>query len=129
MKIVAEAGHVFRPTPNSDWGIDGEIEFKNDLGEASGRRVYLQLKSGDSYLRRRKRDGKVIFTIKPRHATYWQSHAYPVLLVVRESGGQIWWMNVTEYLESHDLKKKQIEFQGESFTVNSVRKMAFRFDR
>jgi len=79
---IGEAGHIFRPTPNSDWGIDGEIEFKNDKGEASGRRVYLQLKSGDSYLRTRKSDGKEIFQIKnPRHAEYWQSHEYPVMLV------------------------------------------------
>jgi thiol:disulfide interchange protein len=52
--IIGEAGHIFRPTPNSDWGIDGEIEFKDDQGKASGKRVYLQLKSGDSYLQQRK---------------------------------------------------------------------------
>ena len=48
--LVGQAGHIFRPTPNSDWGIDGEIEFKDSTGQASGRRVYVQLKSGDSYL-------------------------------------------------------------------------------
>ena len=80
-------------------GIDGEIEFKNDKGEASGRRVYLQLKSGDSYLRTRKSDGTEIFRIKnPRHAEYWQAHEYPVMLVIRTSDGEICWMNVTEYL-------------------------------
>ncbi len=68
---VGEAGHIFRPMPNSDWGIDGEIEFKNDKGQASGQRLYLQLKSGDSYLRQRKRDGAEIFQIKnERHAEY-----------------------------------------------------------
>jgi len=129
-RIVGEAGHIFRPTPNSDWGIDGEIEFKNELGEASGQRVYLQLKSGDSYLRKRKRDGKEIFTIvKPRQASYWQNHAYPVLLVVRGSGGEIRWMNVTEYLQSHGGEKKQIEFQGESFTADTVSRMPSRFGR
>jgi hypothetical protein len=34
--IAGEAGQIFRQTANSDWGIDGEIEFKNDQGEASG---------------------------------------------------------------------------------------------
>src|SRR5205814_614023 len=52
--IAGEAGHIFRPTPNSDWGLDGEIEFKDHDGNASGQRVYLQLKSGDSYLVTRK---------------------------------------------------------------------------
>jgi hypothetical protein len=31
-----------------------EIEFKDDAGEATGKKLYLQLKSGDSYLRERK---------------------------------------------------------------------------
>lgn len=129
-KVAAEAGHIFRPIPNSDWGIDGEIEFKDERSEASGRRVYLQLKSGDSYLRKRKSDGKEIFTIKnPRHAEYWQSHAYPVLLVIRDSSGQIRWMNVTEYLQRHGASIKQIEFQGEPFTAESVKQMRARFFR
>src|SRR5205814_1522832 len=80
-KVAAGAGHIFRPIPNNDWGIDGEIEFKNDEGRATGRRVYLQLKSGDSYLYKRKTDGKEIFTIKkPRLAEYWHNQAYPVWL-------------------------------------------------
>jgi HEAT repeat protein len=128
-KVTAEAGHIFRPTPNSDWGIDGEIEFKNDRGEATGCRVYLQLKSGDSYLRKRKHDGKEIFNIKKRHAEYWQSHAYPVLLVISDSGGRTRWMNVTEYLQNHGTSSRQIEFQGEPFTVENVKQMPARFGR
>jgi len=115
------SGHIFRPTPNSDWGIDGEIEFKNDKGEASGRRVYLQLKSGDSYLRTRKSDGKEIFRIKnPRHAKYWQDQAYPVMLVIHTSDGEIRWMNVTDYLCQHGTATKQIIFEGEPFTALNV---------
>nr|QNO48683.1 hypothetical protein AMAKCJMG_00017 [Methanosarcinales archaeon ANME-2c ERB4] len=118
---IGEAGHIFRPTPNSDWGIDGEIEFKNDKGEASGRRVYLQLKSGDSHLRTRKHDGKEIFQIKnPRHAEYWQAHKYPVMLVIRTSDDEIRWMNVTEYLQEHGTATKQIVFDGEPFTALNV---------
>ena len=121
---VGEAGHIFRPTANSDWGLDGEIEFKNEKGEASGRRVYLQLKSGDSYLRTRKRDEKEIFRIKnPRHAEYWQAHEYPVMLVIRTSDGEIQWMNVTEYLREHGPKTKQIVFEGEPFTALNVHRM------
>ena len=42
-----------------------EIEFKNDDGEATGRKLYLQLnKSDDSYLRGRGREGEDIFQIK-----------------------------------------------------------------
>lgn len=128
-KIVAEAGHIFRPLANSDWGIDAEIEFKNQRGEASGERVYLQLKSGDTYLRFRKRDGKEIFRVKARHARYWQWHAYPVLLVIRNSDGRIRWMNVTEYLRRQRGSTRVIEFQGEDFNAGSVRQMRTRFRR
>jgi GTPase SAR1 family protein len=118
--IAGEAGQIFRPTPNSDWGIDGEIEFKNDKGEASGKRVYLQLKSGDSYLQQRKADNKQIFSIKERHAEYWKSQAYPVMLVIRTSDGQTRWMNVSDYLNRHKTMVRQIVFEGESFTALNV---------
>lgn len=121
--IAGEAGQIFRPTPNSDWGIDGEIEFKNNKGEASGRRVYLQLKSGDSYLESRK-DGREIFKIKKeRHTEYWKAHEYPVMLVIRTSDGQIRWMNVTEYLKKQGKAVKQITFDGEPFTAASLWRM------
>ncbi len=119
--IAGEAGQIFRPTPNSDWGIDGEIEFKNNKGEASGKRVYLQLKSGDSYLQTRKAGGKEIFNIKnPRHSDYWRDQAYPVMLVIRTSDGQIRWMNVTDYLKRSEKNARQIIFVGEPFTALSV---------
>jgi Domain of unknown function (DUF4365) len=119
--IAGEAGQIFRPTSNSDWGIDGEIEFKNDKGEASGKRVYLQLKSGDSYLHKRKSDGKEIFTIrKQRQADYWKAQDYPVMLVIRTSDGQIRWMNVTDYLRQYGTETQQIIFDGEPFTALSV---------
>lgn len=128
--IAGEAGQIFRPTPNSDWGIDGEIEFKNDKGEASGKRIYLQLKSGDSYLHTRKADGEEIFKIKkPRHAAYWQAQAYPVMLVIRTSDGQIRWMNVTDYLQQHGPGTKQIVFEGEPLTALGLVRLRDRLFR
>jgi WD40 repeat protein len=128
--VVAEAGQIFRTTSNSDWGIDGEIEFKDDLGRASGQRVYLQLKSGDSYLSKRK-DGREIFTIhNPRHADYWQQQAYPVMLVVRTSDGVSRWMDVTAYLEertrSGEVPVRHIVFEGEPFTAFTVLRLRDR---
>ena len=62
--IVAEAGQIYRGYTNSDHGIDGEIEFKT-TGKATGK-VYLQLKSGDSYLTKRRRDGAEVFKSRTR---------------------------------------------------------------
>jgi hypothetical protein len=123
--IAGEAGQIYRQYTNSDHGIDGEIEFKDQEGKASGKRLYLQLKSGDSYLSKRKRDEEEIFTIKnPRWSDYWQQQAYPVMLVIRTSDGAIRWMDVTQYLkrESQGGKKtvKQVVFDGEPFTALSL---------
>ena len=127
MAIAGEAGQIYRITAEPDWGIDAEIEFKNSKGEASGKRVYLQLKSGDSYLYERQRDDAEIFTIKnKRHAEYWLSQAYPVMLVIRSSDGKIRWMNITEYLGRHGADTKQVVFEGEAFTAPNVALMRNR---
>ncbi len=125
--IAEEAGQIFRRSPKSDHGIDGEIEFKDDQGRASGKRLYLQLKSGDSYLAKRQRDRAEIFQIKNAHwASYWQQQTYPVMLVIRSPDGQIRWMDVTTYLkrESNTGKKtvSQVVFSGERFDMMSVRR-------
>jgi GTPase SAR1 family protein/DNA-directed RNA polymerase subunit RPC12/RpoP len=128
--ITAEAGHIYRGYTNSDHGIDGKIEFKNDDENrtASGKKVYLQLKSGDSYLYERESDGAEVFYIKnDRWVTYWQSLAYDVMLVIRTSDGTIRWMNVTEYLKRVTAggKKtvKQVVFDGEPFNAYTVRRL------
>ena len=124
--IVAEAEQIYRGYTNSDHGIDGEIEFKDDQGRATGKRLYVQLKSGDSYLKKRERDGAEVFQIKkPRWADYWQQQAYAVMLVIRTSDGEIRWMDVSAYLKRESAggkAVKQIVFEGERFDVMSVRR-------
>ena len=128
--IVAEAGQIYRGYTNSDHGIDGEIEFKDKQGRASGKRIYVQLKSGDSYLRKRRRQGEEafqrVFQINhSRWIDYWQQQAYPVMLVIRTSDGEIRWMDVSAYLKNQSAAGKtvrQIVFEGERFDVMSVRR-------
>lgn len=127
ISTVALAGQLSREFSVSDHGIDMEIEFKNDDGEATGKKLYLQLKSGDSYLRTRKRDGAEIFAIKKaRHAKYWMDQAFGVMLVIRNSKGEIRWMEVRDWLKNAtDSGKKQVRqivFEGERFDVMSVRR-------
>jgi small GTP-binding protein len=127
ISTVALAAQISREFNVSDHGIDMEIEFKHDSHEASGAKLYLQLKSGESYTRTRKGDGAEIFTIKDeRHARYWMAQAFPVLLVIRNSEGEVRWMEVRDWLkrESDNGKKavKQIVFKGERLDVMSVRR-------
>ena len=127
ISTVALAGQISREFNVSDHGIDMEIEFKSDVGEATGRKLYLQLKSGDSYLRQRKRDGVEVFTIKDeRHVRYWMAQTFPVLLVIRNSEGEVRWMEVRDYLkraiDNGQRPINQIVFAGERFDVMSVRR-------
>lgn len=111
-----------------DCGIDGEVEFKGPvICAASGRKIYVQLKSGNSYLRSRKRDGKEIFDVtNDRHLQYWQNQPVDVYLVIRqhdEMRGEdvIRWMNVSAYLKQRqDAQSKQLFFSGEKLDFAAV---------
>lgn len=106
MAIAGEANQIFRPVTMFDVGIDGELEFKDNVGRASGKRIYIQLKSGNSYLRTRKSGGREVFDVKiERHLEYWIGQPVDVYLVIRQqdemSGdGTIRWMNVTRTLKN-----------------------------
>ncbi len=124
----------------ADEGIDMELEFTDDDGKGTGRRLYLQLKSGNSHLERRK-DGREIFKIKePRWVDYWLKQPHPVMLVIgtfatdEERGfgkdklefADVSWMEISSVLqrESDGGTKavKQIEFKGERLDMTSVRR-------
>jgi Domain of unknown function (DUF4365) len=127
ISTVALAGQLSREFAVSDHGIDMEIEFKSDAGEATGRKVYLLLRSGNSHLSKQDRDGAEIFRIKDEgHARHWIAQAFPVLLVIRNSEGETRWMEVRDWLKhaSDNGKKsvKQIVFEGQRFDVMSVRR-------
>ena len=130
MAIAGEANQIFRPVAMFDYGIDGEVEFRDDDGKASGKRIYVQLKSGNSYLRTRKSDGSEVFDLKDnRHLDYWVSQPVDVYLVIRQTdetmGGEaIRWMNVTRYLKARkDKKSRQIIFKGEKLDMEAVWKV------
>jgi small GTP-binding protein len=127
VSTVSLAGQICRELTVGDNGIDMEIEFKSETGTATGRKLYLQLKSGDSYLKKRKRDGAEIFKIeKARHVSYWMNQAFPVLLVIRNSEGEVRWMEVRDWLkratDNGTKPVRQIVFEGERFDVMSVRR-------
>ena len=115
MAVCGEANQIFRPATMADYGIDGEVEFRGNDSQPSGKKIYIQLKSGNSYLRTRKSDGREIFDVKnERHLDYWINQPVDVYLVIRQteerSGeGTIRWMNVTRYLKDRkDKSSRQI---------------------
>jgi WD40 repeat protein len=134
MAVCGEANQIFRPVTMFDHGIDGEVEFKDNDGHASGKKIYVQLKSGNSYLRTRQRDGHEIFDVKnERHLDYWINQPVDVYLVIRQkderSGEEtIRWMNVTRYLKNRkDKTSRQIVFEGERLDMQAVWRLRDRF--
>jgi small GTP-binding protein len=126
ISAVALAGQICREKSVSDHGIDMEIEFKDDEHRATGELLFLQLKSGDSYLRTTA-DNREVFGIKSeRHADYWMRQKAPVMLVIRDSAGVIRWMEIRDYLRDKSAKAekiiRQIEFNGEPFNVTTLMK-------
>ena len=59
--------------------------------------------------------------------TYWMEQAFPVMLVIRNSAGQVRWMDIRQWLRqatNNGTKKvTQIEFLAERFDVMSIRRL------
>jgi DNA-directed RNA polymerase subunit RPC12/RpoP len=138
MATCGEANQIFRPVAMAEHGIDGEVEFKDNDGRPSGKKIYVQLKSENYYLRkwshRRNADGFEVFDVKEDHfLESWISQPADVYLVIRQmdetSGGQIIrWMNVTRYLKARrDKTSRQIVFAGEKLDMEAVWKVRDQF--
>ena len=127
---VASAGHIFRIISNSNLEIDGEIEFRNSEGNASGKKVYVRLRSLGLYQHITNEDNNYVFRIKnEKLVNYWKSNDQPVMLVIRDSRERIRWMNVTKLLSQNlPEKTKSFAFSGEDFTplnVDNLRKKLY----
>jgi hypothetical protein len=134
MAIAGEANQIVRPVTVFDHGIDGEVEFTDNDGKASGKRFDIQRQSGNSCLRTRKGDGGEFFNLtNERHLECWISQLVDVYLVSRQtdevSGQQvIRWMNVTRYLKARkDKMSRQIIFAGEKLEMEAVWKVRDEF--
>lgn len=79
-KFAHQIGAIWRPTPNDDYGLDGELELTGS-GEVTGTIIKVQIKSGASYLRNKSQAG-FSFYIDPSDAAYWPKVSFPVILVV-----------------------------------------------
>ncbi|NTV51179.1 MAG: TIR domain-containing protein [Geobacteraceae bacterium] len=129
MAIAGEANQIFRLVTMFDYGIDGEVEFKDNDGKASGKKIYVQLKSGNSYLRTRKGDGREVFDVtNDRHLDYWVSQPVDVYLVIRQKDETIRWMNVTSYLKNRkETRSRQIIFEGKKLDATAMWKVRDQF--
>jgi len=75
VRLVEAAIHdemkwIFRVKRKLDVGVDGEIEMVNADRKATGRLIAAQVKCGDSYLKKRSRDG-IWYHGEISHLNYW----------------------------------------------------------
>ncbi|NRT13594.1 DUF4365 domain-containing protein [Flavobacterium sp. 14A] len=121
LKVALELnshGYVFRETPNGDIGIDGQIEHNNEKGEATGKIVAAQIKSGNSYLV--DKGDHFAFYPKEKHKNYWSIFPLPVILFVYyPSDGEIYFTDVRYQLNIPNKKHTYIVIDKKS-TLNSV---------
>ena len=99
-KVVDEMDCVWRPTPNDDVGIDGEIELGKE-GVATGRILKVQVKSGTSYVRNPTGTG-FDFYATPDDLQYWNGANLPVVLIVHDPArNEAYWKPIQAWLEEN----------------------------
>ncbi len=93
---LSKKGIVFRETPNTDVGIDGQIEYVSH-GDAIGRLAAVQIKSGSSYLI--DKGSHYAYYPKDKHKTYWEGFPLPVLLMLHDpSTDKVYFTDARYYL-------------------------------
>ena len=95
-ELFLSMGWIFRRQLESDVGIDAQVEPVVD-GEPTGQLIALQIKSGESFFR--KRGDNYVYYGKPRHLDYWERHSLPVLLVMHNpSTSETIWIRVERHV-------------------------------
>ncbi|WP_051691650.1 DUF4365 domain-containing protein [Pedobacter borealis] len=121
LKVALELnsnGYVFRETSNGDIGIDGQIEHVNDGGEATGKIVGAQIKSGNSYLV--DKGNHFAFYPHEKHKNYWSVFPLPVILFVfYPNDGKIYFTDVRYQLNNPKQNHPYITL-GKSSFLNKV---------
>lgn len=96
-RIVDEMDCVWRPTPNDDVGLDGEIELGKD-GAATAKLIKVQVKSGSSYIRNSTGTG-FDFYASSADLSYWNGANLSIIVVVYDPAkAEGYWKPVQQWL-------------------------------
>lgn len=93
-KLAHDAGWISRDQTRHDFGVDLHFEVAGQRGEATGRLIAVQVKSGASYFARPTRGGWWYYP-SDQHRRYWLNHSLPVVLALHDDRtGLTYWAHV-----------------------------------
>jgi hypothetical protein len=98
--FAADRGQIWRETPNGDVGIDGQLEYVDASGAATGRTLAVQVKSGPSYFSHETQRGWKYYPAH-KHLLYWERYPLPVVLVLHDPASrQSYWVDARQALRT-----------------------------
>jgi len=93
--IVTGAGLIYRPFENTDFGVDGAIEFVDENREPSGDFVLVQAKAGASFIR----NNDYLLKSDRSHFETWARYSLPVIgIVYNPDKKDARWVNISDHL-------------------------------
>lgn len=99
-RVVTDMGYIWRPTPNSDVGLDGEIEIVEDRA-ATAKIIKAQVKSGVSYFRKEDQRSFEYHGSKDDLAYWLRANNPVVLLMYHPERDALYGIHVQGYVETH----------------------------
>lgn len=121
-KIVNEMLCIWRETPNKDVGIDGQIEYVDKNGNATGQVIAVQVKAGSSFIKGD--ENNINFYPEAKHRQYWENFPLPVIIIIYNPENNIaYWKDVRRVLRSENkdkvikISKKQVFSLSQKTTI------------
>lgn len=95
---AASNSQIWRETGTGDIGIDGQIEFVNEEGFATGQIIAVQVKAGTSYFQYSTGDSWRFYP-DTKHRNYWEKFPIPVLLILHNTDdNNSYWVDARQSL-------------------------------
>lgn len=95
-----EMGHIWRETPNTDVGFDGEIELR-EAERATGQILKVQCRAGASWMRGETAE-HFSYYADANQLEYWNRATNPAILVIHDPRDRSsYWVDIKKYLRAH----------------------------
>lgn len=116
-RITNEMFCIWRETPNKDVGIDGQIEYVDENGHATGRVIAVQIKAGSSFIKGDEEN--IVFYPEEKHRQYWENFPLPVIIIIYDPEKKVaYWKDARRVLRSENKEKAIILPKNQIFMLS-----------